>query len=83
MSTTSLPNATVILILDDSAEDREIFRRLLLSDPKQDYVIHERAGIDDAMEACEAIQPDCLVAKLLARKKSLPGTSVDLSCPPS
>lgn len=61
MSTTSLPNATVILILDDSAEDREIFRRLLLSDPKQDYVIHERAGIDDALEACDAIQPDCIL----------------------
>ncbi|MHA3772563.1 response regulator [Verrucomicrobiota bacterium sgz303538] len=61
MSNPSPAEPTVILILDDSAEDREVFRRLLLSDPKQNYVIHERAGIEDAVENCLEFQPDCIL----------------------
>ncbi len=61
MNTPVSSNATVILILDDSAEDREIFRRMLSSDPKNDYVIHEQAGIDDAIEQCLELQPDCIL----------------------
>ena len=39
---------TTLLVLDDSAEDREVFRRLLSSDGRQDYIIHEFTAIEDA-----------------------------------
>ena len=52
---------TTLLVLDDSAEDREIVRRLLSSDPKQDYVVHEFTDIEQALEACDRLRPDCVL----------------------
>lgn len=53
--------ATTLLVLDDSAEDREILKRLLASDPRQDYVIHEFDDIDAALAACQTLRPDCVL----------------------
>ncbi|MDB6155236.1 MAG: hypothetical protein JWL90_3689 [Chthoniobacteraceae bacterium] len=52
---------TTLLVLDDSAEDREILRRLLASDPRRDYVIHERTDIEEAVTACRELKPDCVL----------------------
>jgi signal transduction histidine kinase len=52
---------TVILVLDDSETDREVFRRFLSSDPRRDYEIHERSSIEYALEACQEVQPDCIL----------------------
>lgn len=52
---------TTLLVLDDSAEDREILRRLLSSDPKQDYVLHEFTDIELALQACQELAPDCVL----------------------
>ncbi|MDB6174980.1 MAG: hypothetical protein JWL59_4291 [Chthoniobacteraceae bacterium] len=52
---------TTLLVLDDSAEDREILRRLLASDPRREYVIHERTDIEEAVNACRELKPDCVL----------------------
>jgi signal transduction histidine kinase len=57
----SEPPATTLLVLDDSAEDREILRRLLSSDPRRDYILHERTDIEEAIAACRQVNPDCIL----------------------
>src|SRR4051812_16718861 len=54
------PLAT-ILVADASLADREVLRRYLGSDPLREYVIHERTDIEQALEACAEIQPDCIL----------------------
>lgn len=55
------PPPTTVLILDDSPQDREVFRRFLVSDPHHDYVVHERDAIEAALDACRELHPDCVL----------------------
>lgn len=57
----SLANPVKLLILDDSASDREILQRLLASDPQRDYAVAAYQSIEAALEACVASPPDCVL----------------------
>jgi signal transduction histidine kinase len=48
-------------VLDDSASDREILRRLLVADLRQDYTIHECTSIEETLAACRKMLPDCIL----------------------
>jgi len=54
-------NVVNLVVLDDSATDREILRRLLASDPLRDYVISNYTAIEEALDACRRSQPDCVL----------------------
>lgn len=54
-------NPVKLLMLDDSATDREILRRLLVTDPQNDYSIAAFASIDEALNACRSDAPDCVL----------------------
>ncbi|GAA6616218.1 ATP-binding protein [Scytonema sp. NUACC26] len=61
-----MPNSSKLLIIDDCAEDRRIYRRYLLKDPHQSYEILEADSARDGLAlsqtmACDAILLDfCL-----------------------
>ncbi len=68
----SLPSRK-ILIVDDSPEDRETWRRFLAADPAVQYVFIERGSVDSGLAACEQERPDCILLD-----HNLPdGTGVD------
>jgi signal transduction histidine kinase len=50
-----------ILIVDDSPEDRELYRRLLAQDPEQDYELLEAELGEDGLELARRERPDCLL----------------------
>ena len=56
----SLPTRK-ILIVDDSPEDRETWRRYLKADATVEYQVVERGTVDDALAACRDEQPDCVL----------------------
>ena len=56
----SLPTRT-ILVIDDSPEDRESWRRYLLADATIEYRIIERGTVDAGLTACRDEQPDCIL----------------------
>ncbi len=55
------PNLVRLLVLDDSQADREILQRLLATDPLRDYAVSPFVQIEEALEACRAEQPDCVL----------------------
>jgi signal transduction histidine kinase len=50
-----------ILIVDDSPEDRELYRRLLAQDPGQEYEFLEAELGEDGLELARRERPDCLL----------------------
>ncbi|HYA79879.1 MAG TPA: response regulator, partial [Methylocystis sp.] len=52
-----------ILIVDDSAEDREIFRRLILRGiaGDHDYTVEEAEGGEAGLRKCRDEPPDCVL----------------------
>ena len=50
-----------ILLLDDSPEDRETWRRYLMGDASCEYVFIERNNLEDGLDACRDEQPDCIL----------------------
>ena len=50
-----------ILIVDDFAEDREVYRRYLLKDPEYNYTIFESETGEEAFDMCRQVQPDLIL----------------------
>ncbi len=50
-----------ILIVDDSAEDRESYRRLLREDSTYEYEISETDSGEDGLARCTSGEPDCVL----------------------
>jgi signal transduction histidine kinase len=50
-----------ILIVDDSPEDRELYRRLLGQDPEHDYEFLETDLGEDGLRLAKEERPDCLL----------------------
>jgi len=51
----------LLLIIDDSPEDRELYRRLLREDPYHEYEILETDSGEDGLEICRRELPDCVL----------------------
>jgi PAS domain S-box-containing protein len=50
-----------VLIVDDSPEDRETYRRFLLADDRYRYTILEEEYGEDGLEVCKLVQPDAIL----------------------
>ncbi|HYG65000.1 MAG TPA: response regulator, partial [Thermoanaerobaculia bacterium] len=51
----------LILIVDDSLEDREVYRRLLLQDRDHEYRFQEAESGEEGLEAAAMEAPDCIL----------------------
>jgi signal transduction histidine kinase len=51
----------LVLIVDDSPEDREQYRRLLRQDPYHEYVILETDSGEEGLAICRRELPDCVL----------------------
>lgn len=51
----------VLCLIDDSPEDREVFRRYLLEDTAYNYQIIEVETGEQGIELCQTLQPDCIL----------------------
>ncbi|MUH00210.1 response regulator [Scytonema sp. UIC 10036] len=56
-----MSNVRTLLIADDCAEDREIYREYLLSDPHQSYQILEAASAEVGLELCQKKHCDAIL----------------------
>ena len=56
----SLPTRKILLV-DDSPEDRETWRRYLAADPTVEYRFVERGTVESGLEACRDEEPDCVL----------------------
>ncbi|WGV27456.1 PAS domain-containing protein [Halotia branconii] len=54
-----------ILIIDDSPEDREVYRRYLLQDQEYTYTILEEESGEGALALCHQFQPDGILLDFL------------------
>ncbi len=54
-----------ILIIDDSPEDREVYRRYLLQDQEYSYTILEEESGEGALALCQQFQPDAILLDFL------------------
>ncbi len=50
-----------ILLVDDCAEDREVYRRYLLKDAEYTYTIFESETAEEGFDLCRQVQPDLIV----------------------
>ncbi len=50
-----------ILIIDDSAEDRAVCRRLLLRSMQTTYLLEEADTATQGLLVCATFQPDCIL----------------------
>lgn len=58
-----------ILLIDDSPEDRQIYRRFL-EQSSMDYVVHEAEDGASGLEAAARLQPDCILLDLRLGEES-------------
>ncbi|ARV61339.1 hypothetical protein BZZ01_24400 [Nostocales cyanobacterium HT-58-2] len=56
-----MSNTRTLLIIDDCAEDRRIYRRFLLKDPHQSYQILEADSAKDGLALCQDILCDVIL----------------------
>ncbi|MFQ4145813.1 ATP-binding protein [Chlorogloeopsis sp. ULAP02] len=56
-----MSNVWTLLIADDCAEDREVYREYLLSDPHQSYQILEAASAEVGLELCQKKHCDAIL----------------------
>lgn len=65
MADQAISNANIetlsILIVDDSTEDRMLYKRLLMQDEDTHYIITEVASGYEALEICNTKTPDCIL----------------------
>ncbi len=54
-------NVIRVLLVDDSPEDREFYRRFLQRDNTHNYEIKECGSLEDGFEECSANPPDCVI----------------------
>ncbi|MEA5504369.1 PAS domain-containing protein [Halotia wernerae UHCC 0503] len=54
-----------ILIIDDSPEDRQVYRRYLLQDQEYSYTILEEESGEGALALCQQFQPDGILLDFL------------------
>jgi len=54
-------NQRTILIIDDSLEDRETYRRYLLQDANYSYRIFEEEYGENGLELCREVEPDAIL----------------------
>lgn len=50
-----------ILIIDDSAADRRIYRRFLLGQPQYDLEVFEAATAEAGLASFVEVEPDCVI----------------------
>jgi signal transduction histidine kinase len=50
-----------VLIVDDSPEDRELYRRFLRVDPEHQYEFIEADSASEGLRLCQATPPDCIL----------------------
>ncbi|MGL5924007.1 PAS domain S-box protein [Chroococcidiopsis sp.] len=50
-----------VLIVDDSPEDRETYRRFLLADDRYHYIFLEADYGENGLEVCKLVQPDAIL----------------------
>jgi len=60
-----MTNQRTILIIDDSAEDRETYRRCLLQDTNYTYTILEEEYGENGLELCRLVKPDVILLDFL------------------
>lgn len=51
----------LVLIVEDSPEDRELYRRLLRQDPHHEYAILEAESGEEGLAICRRELPDCVL----------------------
>lgn len=51
----------ILLIVDNSPEDRELLRRQLMQDSEYSYHFFEEETGRRGLEMCEVIRPDCIL----------------------
>jgi signal transduction histidine kinase/DNA-binding NarL/FixJ family response regulator len=56
-----MPDTWTLLIIDDCAEDRKIYRRYLLKDPQNSYQIFEADSAEEGLALCQAMHCDVIV----------------------
>jgi signal transduction histidine kinase len=56
-----MPEPLRILIVDDSPEDREVYRRLLLQDREHEYRFAQAESGEEGLEAVRREPPDCVL----------------------
>ncbi len=54
-----------VLIVDDSPEDRQVYRRYLLQDQEYSYTILEEESGEGALALCQQFQPDAILLDFL------------------
>jgi signal transduction histidine kinase/DNA-binding response OmpR family regulator len=56
-----MPDTWTLLIIDDCAEDRKIYRRYLLKDPQNSYQIFEADSAEEGLALCQTMHCDVIV----------------------
>jgi len=56
-----MPNTWTLLIIDDCAEDRKIYRRYLLKDPQNSYQIFEADSAEEGLALCQEMHCDVIL----------------------
>ncbi|MBD2414984.1 hybrid sensor histidine kinase/response regulator [Nostoc calcicola FACHB-389] len=54
-----------VLIIDDSPEDRQVYRRYLLQDQEHSYTILEAESGEEALALCQELQPEGILLDFL------------------
>ncbi|HLO86111.1 MAG TPA: PAS domain S-box protein [Nostocaceae cyanobacterium] len=60
-----MERSLTVLIIDDSPEDRQVYRRYLQQDQEHTYTILEAELGDEALELCEQYRPDGILLDFL------------------